>query len=211
VIEAVISDFGGVVTVPLGEAFTRANAEIGVPVEALGKAMRIAAARDGEPPIFKLERGQMTEGEFLAQLGAALEEVLGHPVDLDGYGERLMAALEPNEPLLDYYRSLQARGIRFAICTNNVREWQPRWLPTLPPGLFELIVDSAFEGTRKPEPEIYELCLRRIGLPAAACVFVDDLELNVEGARACGMHGVVFRDTAQVVGEIGALVPPSIL
>ena len=205
-IEAVISDFGGVVTVPLNEAFTRANAEVGVPVEALGKAMRIAAAGDGEPPIYKLERGQISEGEFLGALGEALEQVLGHPVDLDGYGARLMRELRPNEPLLDYYRSLNERGIRFAICTNNVREWQPRWLPSLPPGLFELIVDSAFEGMRKPEPEIYELCLTRLGLSAAACVFVDDLEINVVAAREAGMHGVVFRDTAQAVAEIGALV-----
>jgi len=206
VIEAVISDFGGVVTVPLGEAFARANAEMGIPVEALGRAMRVAAARDGEPPIFKLERGQITEVEFLAVLAESLEEVLGHPVDLDGFGERLMGELKPNEPLLDYYRSLQARGIRFAICTNNVRAWQPRWLPLLPPGLFELIVDSGFEGTRKPEPEIYELCLTRLGLPAASCVFVDDLEINVVAARELGLHGVVFRDTAQTVAEIGSLV-----
>jgi putative hydrolase of the HAD superfamily len=206
VIAAVISDFGGVVTVPLGEAFTRANAEIGIPVEALGKAMRVAAAQDGEPPIFKLERGQISEGEFLTILSAALEDELGRPIDLDGYGERLMREMRPNEPLLDYYRTLQARGIRFAICTNNVREWQPRWLPTLPPELFELIVDSSFEGTRKPDPEIYELCLTRLGLEAGQCVFVDDLEINVVAARELGLHGVHFRDTAQTVAEIGALV-----
>jgi putative hydrolase of the HAD superfamily len=206
VIEAVISDFGGVLTVPLNEAFTRANAEVGVPVEALGKAMRIAAARDGEPPVFKLERGQISEAEFLDVLGEALEQVLGHPVDLDGYGERLMRALEPNVPLLDYYRTVRERGIRFAICTNNVREWQPRWLPTLPPGLFELIVDSGFEGTRKPEPEIYELVLTRLGLPAEACVFVDDMEINVDAARERGMHGVVFRDTVQAVAELSAML-----
>jgi epoxide hydrolase-like predicted phosphatase len=205
VIEAVISDFGGVVTVPLGEAFTRANAQIGIPAEALGQAMRIAAAHDGEPPIFKLERGQITEGEFLTVLAQSLERVLGHAVDLDGYGERLMGEMKPNGPLLDYYRSLQELGIRFAICTNNVREWQPRWLPMLPPGLFEEVVDSGFEGTRKPEPEIYELCLTRLGLAAESCVFVDDLEINVTAARELGLHGVRFRDTAQAVAEIGAL------
>ena len=206
-IEAIVTDFGGVLTLPLNEAFARAHADLGIPVDALGKAMRHAAARDGEPPIYKLERGEITDAEFMAALGASLHAVLGHAVDLDGYGERLMGELTPNQPLLDYYRRLRdERGLRLAICTNNVREWQPRWLPTLPGDLFELIVDSGFEGTRKPEPEIYAIVLTRMRLPADACVFVDDLEVNVVGARQAGMHGVHFRDTAQAVGEIDALV-----
>ena len=206
-IKAIVTDFGGVLTLPLNEAFARAHAELGIPIDALGQAMRHAAERDGEPPIYRLERGQMTDAEFMATLGESLEAVLGHAVDLDGYGDRLMSELTPNQPLLDYYRRLRdERGLRLAICTNNVREWQPKWLPTIPGDLFELIVDSGFEGTRKPEPEIYAIVLQRLVLPGDACVFVDDLEVNVTGAREAGMHGVHFRDTAQAVAEIDALV-----
>ena len=61
VIKAVISDFGGVITNPLLEGFTRAHADLGVPVEALGTAMRLAAERHAEPPLWTLERGQITE------------------------------------------------------------------------------------------------------------------------------------------------------
>ena len=71
--------------------------------------------------------------------------------------------------------------------------------------LFEVVVDSAFVGMRKPEPEIYALTLERLGLPAEACVFVDDLEPNVEAAREAGMHGIVYRDTAQAIAELDAL------
>ena len=60
-IKAVVSDFGGVVTLPLTEAFTRAHEEIDIPLDALRKAMALNAARYGEPTLFKLERGQMTE------------------------------------------------------------------------------------------------------------------------------------------------------
>jgi putative hydrolase of the HAD superfamily len=206
VIEAVVSDFGGVLTLPLNEAFTRAHEEIGIPLSALGEAMRVAGARRGEPPIYTLERGQMTDAQFMALLREALEEVLGRAVDLDGYGERLMSELTPNQLLLDYFRSLRSRGLRLAICTNNVREWQPRWRTPSIDELFEFVVDSGFEGTRKPERGIYEIVLSRLGLPAAACVFVDDLEVNVAAAIAAGMHGVHFRDTAQAVAEIDALV-----
>ena len=67
-IKAVISDFGGVVTLPLIEGFKRAHEEIGVPVEALGKAMALTASRAAEPPLWTLERGQITEHEFLTGL-----------------------------------------------------------------------------------------------------------------------------------------------
>ena len=69
-IKAVISDFGGVVTLPLFDAFKRAHAEIGIPVEALGKAMQLVASRAGEPPLWTLERGQMTEPDFI-EIGRA--------------------------------------------------------------------------------------------------------------------------------------------
>jgi epoxide hydrolase-like predicted phosphatase len=206
VIKAVISDFGGVITLPLNEAFARAHEEFGVPLAALGQAMQLAASRSDEPPLFKLERGQMTDPEFMAIMQASISEVVGREIVLDNYGERLMRELRANEPLLEYYAGLKARGIRLAILTNNVREWQPRWMPLLPEGMFELIVDSGFEGVRKPEPEIYELTLSRLELNAADCAFVDDLEVNVTAANELGLHGVHFRTTDQTVAELDQLV-----
>ena len=205
-IKAVISDFGGVITLPLNEAFARAHEELGVPLSALGEAMQLAASRSDEPPLFKLERGQMTDPEFMAVMQRSISEVVGREVVLDNYGERLMRELRPNAPLLEYYASLKARGVRLAILTNNVREWQPRWMPLLPDGMFELIVDSGFEGVRKPEPEIYERTLSRLGLAATDCAFVDDLEVNVKAADALGLHGVWFQTTDQAVGELDRLV-----
>jgi putative hydrolase of the HAD superfamily len=207
VIEAVVSDFGGVVTLPLNEAFKRAHADLGIPLEALGKAMALVASRAPEPPLWTLERGQMSEPDFIALIAGGLTEVLDRPVDLDGYGARLMGSLEPNEPLLDHYRALRARGVRLAILTNNVREWHEAWRAKIPvvDELFELIVDSAFEGTRKPEREIYELTLERLDLAAQDCAFVDDVEVNVIAARELGMHAIHFRDTDQVIAELDAL------
>jgi putative hydrolase of the HAD superfamily len=203
----VITDFGGVLTTPLLEAFARANAEIGVSADALGEAMRRSTERAQEPPLFRLERGELSEPEFLADLARSLTEVLGRPIDLDGYGRRLMESLDRNEPLLAYYRGLHERGVRLAICTNNVREWQPLWRERLGAdvALFELIVDSGFEGVRKPQPEIYALALERMRLPGDACAFVDDLEVNLPPAREAGMHAVHFRDTPQAIAELDAL------
>ena len=85
-----------------------------------------------------------------------------------------------------------------ALLTNNVREWEPRWRAMLPEldEIFEVVVDSAFVGMRKPEPEIYQLTLERLGggVEPADCVFVDDIELNCDAARELGMTAVHVRD-----------------
>ena len=115
-----------------------------------------------------------------------------------------MGELEPNEPLLARYRELRGRGVRLAILTNNVREWHDIWRAAFDiDALFELVVDSAFEGTRKPEPRIYEITLSRLGLSAEDCAFVDDVEVNVVAARELGMHGIHFRDTDRSRRSIG--------
>jgi len=178
--------------------------DLDVPLDAYGPAMARALEADGVHPLFALERGEITEREFLARLERGLEQTLGRPVSLHGFGARLMDALQPNEALFRLYGELRRQhGLRFALCTNNVREWESAWRAKLPiDELFEVVVDSAFVGTRKPEPEIYAITLERLGLPADACAFVDDLEVNVAAAREAGMHGVLFRDTAQAEAEL---------
>jgi putative hydrolase of the HAD superfamily len=208
--QALISDFGGVLTSPLHGAFLAVQDHLDIPVEAYGAALA-ATARGGELPLFALERGEISEAQFLRDLEAGLSAVLGREVSLHGFGERLMGALEPDELLFDHYRELRDRGVRMALLTNNVREWEPLWRAMLPiDEVFELVVDSAFVGMRKPEPEIYALTLERLGLPAGACVFVDDLEINVDAARALGMTGIVHRDAATTIAALaGQFSQPS--
>ena len=206
-LRAVISDFGGVLTLPISAAFDGMREEMGVGPADLGRAMAHATTAAGENPLYRLERGELSEQAFLDALGRGLVAVTGREVPLHTFGERWFAQMEVNEPLLAYYRGLHERGLRLAILTNNVREWEPRWRAMLPiDELFELVVDSAFVGMRKPEPAIYELTLDRLGLPAQACAFVDDVEVNVSAASALGLHAVHFRSTEQVVAELDALL-----
>jgi putative hydrolase of the HAD superfamily len=205
VIQALISDFGGVLTTPLVESFASMQGDSGVDLQAVGLAMARIAQEDGRNPLFELETGRMTERDFLARLGRELSEDLGREVELHGFGERYFAHLDPNAELIAYLRDLRERGLRLALLTNNVREWEPLWRPKLPVDeLFETVVDSGFVGMRKPDPEIYELTLERLDLPAEACLFLDDIDVNVQTAESLGMRGVHFRDTAQAIAEIEA-------
>jgi putative hydrolase of the HAD superfamily len=203
-IEAVISDFGGVLTTPLLRSFVAFQDETGISFESLGKAMQRAAEHDGAYPLFELEKGNLTEAEFLDLLRANLEPELGHRPELHRFKEIYFDALEPNEPMIELMRDLRRREYRMALLTNNVREWEPLWRSMLPVDeIFELIVDSAFVGMRKPEAEIYELTVERIGaVEASECVFVDDTEINCDAARDLGMSAVHFRDNEQAIAEI---------
>jgi putative hydrolase of the HAD superfamily len=203
-IQAVISDFGGVLTNRLIEAFLAFQDESGISMEQLGRGMQRVAERNGEYPLFQLERGEVSEAEFLDALSWGLEPELGHRPKLHGFSEIYFQALHPNEPMIDLMRELRRRGYRMAILTNNVREWEERWRAKLPiDEIFELVVDSAWVGMRKPEPEIYRLTLERLGgLGPEQCLFVDDNPVNVETARRLGMRAVHFESTEQAIGDI---------
>ena len=133
--------------------------------------------------------------------------MLGREVDLAAFAETLWEGLFPNEPMIAFMATLRAEGYRMALLTNNVREWELRWRALAPiDEIFELVVDSAFVGVRKPDPEIYELTVTGLGVPAAECLFVDDIEVNCDAAREAGMSAVVFRDTEQAIADVRVLL-----
>jgi putative hydrolase of the HAD superfamily len=204
-VEVVISDFGGVLTTPLLDAFAAIQEEDRLDAGDLGGALRRVAERDGAHPLFELECGRMTERDFMDRLRAQLREDLGREVALHAFAERYFARLRPNEPMLAFLVELRECGYRLALLTNNVREWEARWRALLPVDeLFEVVVDSAFVGVRKPDPAIYRLTCERLGVAPERCLFVDDLEANCAAAAALGMVAVWFHDTPQAIAEMRA-------
>ncbi|HEY8465758.1 MAG TPA: HAD family phosphatase [Solirubrobacterales bacterium] len=213
-IRAVISDFGGVLTTPLMRSFAAVQDQTGIAPEVLGQALQRIAEREGKHPLFELEKGKMTEAEFLDGIAAELRELLDHEPELHRFREVYFEALDPNHEMVELMREVKGRGHRMALLTNNVREWEPLWRSMLPVDeIFELVVDSAFVGMRKPERGIYELTLERLrahdpdalgGLEFDECLFVDDVEVNIAAARELGMQVVHFRETEQAVAEVRA-------
>jgi putative hydrolase of the HAD superfamily len=205
-IEAVVSDFGGVLTTPLMGSFLALQDAHGIGPEDFGKAMRAAEeVGDGENPLFKLERGDITEPEFLEILRDGFEAAAGHRPELHRFREIFFDALDPNQPMIDLMAELKTTGLRMAMLTNNVQEWEPLWRTMLPVDeIFEMVIDSGFVGYRKPERQIYDITLERLGLPGSACLFVDDMEINCEAARELGFTAVQYRDPDQAIAEVRA-------
>jgi putative hydrolase of the HAD superfamily len=202
-IEAVISDFGGVLTTPLVQSFMAFQDQTGISSETLGKAMQAATDANGDNPLYEMERGEISEVAFLELLTDHLKPLLGHRPEMHRFKEIYFEALNPNPPMIELMRELKAAGYRMAMLTNNVREWEPLWRSMLPVDeIFETVVDSGFVGCRKPESRIYAITLDRLGLPAESCLFVDDVLVNCEGARKAGIAAVHFQENEQAIGEI---------
>jgi putative hydrolase of the HAD superfamily len=205
VIRAIVSDLGGVLTTPVAGSFARFCGGAGIEPADLGHALAAIRGRDGAHPLHELECGRMTQEAFLALLAASLRERVGREVELEDFAESVWAGLRPNEPMLEFMAARRRDGYRMALLTNNVREWESRWRALAPiEDIFELMVDRAFVGVRKPDSEIYELTVRRLGVPAPECLFIDDSEENCAGARDVGLRAVVYRNLEQAIAEISA-------
>jgi len=199
--DVLICDFGGVLTTPLQAGFIAYQEEAGLSLEELGSAMARAAEEHGENPLFALERGEITESEFWGRV----QRHVGDGFDLTRLRELFFERLLPNTPMIEFVRELRGRDVRAALLTNNVREWEPLWRGKLPEveELFDVIVDSAFVGLRKPDPAIYTLTLERLGgVEPERCVFVDDVELNCDTARELGMEAIRFESAEQAIPEL---------
>jgi epoxide hydrolase-like predicted phosphatase len=111
-----------------------------------------------------------------------------------------------NHELADYFARLRPR-YKTGILSNSFvgareREQQAHRLDEI----CDVIVYSHEEGCLKPDPQIYRIACDRLGVDPESAVLLDDLEANVEGARAVGMNAITFRTNAQAISELQALL-----
>lgn len=111
-----------------------------------------------------------------------------------------------NGELVDWIDQIRCTGIRTAILSNFSVELRDFLDQQALIEHFDQIVISAEIGVMKPAPEAYKAVLRMLDLPADACIFIDDLPVNIAGARALGIHGIVFRNNAACIAELDRLL-----
>jgi putative hydrolase of the HAD superfamily len=153
-----------------------------------------------------LETGRLSEAEFFRRLCERHEAAGGPHIDSEHVRELIFAErAEASATMVDTVRQLRNAGYRTALLTNNAREWEPMWRAHIPVDeLFDVVVDSSVVGLRKPDPAIYTLTCARLGLQAGECIFVDDLQCNVDAAAELGMeivHCMNPTDAADVVAR----------
>jgi putative hydrolase of the HAD superfamily len=193
-----IVDYGGVLTTDVFASFRAFCDAEGLEPDTVRDRFR--SDPEARELLAGLETGALAVAEFEPRFAALLE------VASERLIERLFGGMEPDTAMLDGVRAARRTGARTGLLSNSwgaATAYDPRLLEEL----FDAWVISSEVGLRKPDPAIYELAADRLGLPPAACVFVDDLPGNLKPARALGMATVLHRgDAAATLAEVGALL-----
>jgi putative hydrolase of the HAD superfamily len=197
----VVFDLGGVVMGSPLHAIVRYERDHGLPAGAVNRVV----VESGEAGAWsRLERGELTLEAFLSPFEADCRAC-----GVEVSGQRLMAYIAeagvPRPQMIGAIRRIRARGLRVAALTNNWVREGPREGHRLREH-FDVFVESALVGLRKPDPRIYELVCRELGVAPARAAFLDDIGRNLKTARALGMSTIKVDDPDVALRELGALL-----
>ena len=201
--EALLIDFGGVLTTSVFDSFAAFCRAEGLPEDAL----RDSFARDEVAArlLVDAEEGRLSEEEFGRRLAARL--CAGSDLELDPEGldperlvERMTADLRPEPAMVHATAAIRASGVTTVLVSNSLGRSTYAWCDF--DELFDHVVISAEVGVRKPSRRIFGLAAERAGVPPERCVTVDDLEQNLVGARRVGMRTILHTDPATTLAEL---------
>jgi putative hydrolase of the HAD superfamily len=205
----VLFDMGGVVMDSPLHAIARYERERGLLPSSINRA--IAAA--GEAGAWaRLERGELTVATFCAPFEA---DCRAHGLEVSGAAvmEAIAAAGVARPVMLEAIRRLREAGFRVGALTNNWKREGPEddVIPHRLRAHFDVFIESRAVGLRKPDPRIYQLACRELGVPPARTAFLDDIGGNLKAARALGFTTIKVDDPVSALRELEALVGLALL
>jgi putative hydrolase of the HAD superfamily len=193
--KALLVDFGGVLTTDIWSSFAAFCEQRGLDAEAARQLFR--ENPDALAVLRGLETGEVDPMEFERRFA----ELLG--TEPEGLIEGLFAGLQPVESMLDAVRRAREGRVPTGLISNS---WVMDHYTDEIRDLFDVAVISAEVGLHKPQPEIYLLAAKRLGVDPENCVFVDDLRENCAGAEAVGMTAVLHRDPTESIARVEELL-----
>jgi putative hydrolase of the HAD superfamily len=200
----VLFDMGGVVMDSPLHAIARYEAARGLPANAIN---RVVAATGETGAWARLERGELTAATFCAPFEA---DCRAHGVEIRGAD--IMAAIAeagvPRPAMLEAIRRIRARGLRVGALTNNWKREGPEddVIPHRLREHFDVFIESRVVGLRKPDPRIYTLACRELGVEPARTAFLDDIGRNLKAARELGMTTIKVDEPGQALRELSRLL-----
>ena len=203
-IEAILWDFGGVLTTSPFEAFNRFEAAHNLPTDFI---RRVNSTNPTTNAWAQFESNAITVEQF-NQLFERESESLGHPVRGARVLELLSGELRPR--MVNVLKKCKEH-FKVGCITNNMKSGEG---PSMARdeakaaasqsvmALFDVIVESSVEGVRKPNPRIYEIACDRMGVGPDGCVFLDDLGINLKPAKALGMTTIKVIEEDQAIKDL---------
>jgi putative hydrolase of the HAD superfamily len=202
--EALIVDFGGVLTTPLQDAFVSFAAANEIELDVLVRIALGAYAGANDELVFQFETGQIPESEFGAAFAERLKEETGKDIPADGIVTRMLSGLHLEDDMVEAVRRARAAGLKTALLSNS---WGTGGYPReLLDEICDVVVISGEVGLRKPDPAIFAMTSEKLGVPAEASIFVDDHPGHLKAAQEVGMTTVLHRDPAQSIAELEDLL-----
>jgi putative hydrolase of the HAD superfamily len=199
-IRAVIFDLGGVVVGSPLHAIAVYERELGLERHAVNRVV-VSTGHGGAWS--RLERGELELEAFYPAFEADCAAA-GFGIDAREMMRRIALATEPRPVMLEAIRRLRAAGLRVAALTNNwIAEEEGTRL--LAPH-FDVFVESAVVGMRKPDPRIFEHACEALGVPPAETALLDDIGLNLKAARELGMTTIKVDDPDTALDELGTVL-----
>jgi len=202
-IEAVIWDFGGVLTSSPFEAFARFERANGLPADII---RRTNAANHLENAWARFERAEL-DAEAFDALFAAESLALGAEVRGRDVLPLLSGDLRPE--MVEALKRVKTR-FKTGCITNNLpanaigsAEGRVLYIAEVM-ALFDRVIESAKAGLRKPDPRIYRMMADALGVDPSACVYLDDLGINLKPAREMGMTTIKVTEPAQAIADLEA-------
>jgi putative hydrolase of the HAD superfamily len=194
--EAVLFDFGGVLTTPVWDSFAAYCRSEGLEPDAIKRLFREDPEALAE--LRRLETGEIGESEFERRFGPRLG--LSDP---NGLIDAMFSGMRPEPSMVEAVRALRRAGLKTALVSNS---WSvDHYDRELLAELFDQTLISGELGMHKPQPEIFELAAQRLEVEPRSCIFVDDLRENCEGAEAVAMTAVRHRTPEETIARLGEL------
>jgi epoxide hydrolase-like predicted phosphatase len=152
-------------------------------------------------------KGMISEDEFWQgtsrKLGRPAKCKAGKPVpEVPSLWSRAFrSACVPRPEVFRLVSSLHAKGYKTALLSNTELP-AVEFFHEFGYDMFDALVFSCEQGVAKPEPRIYEITLEKLGSKAARSVFIDDRQEYIEGAKAVGLHTILFTSLGQVKRDL---------
>ncbi len=207
--EAVIFDFGGVITASPFEAFNRLEDERGLPRDFIRS---VNASNPHDNAWAQFERAEIDARKFDV-LFEAEAEAMGHALEGRAVLAVLSGSIRPE--MIRALDQLAGAGYRLACLTNNVPSGHGAGMARSGDSAdayeqafarFEAVIESSKAGVRKPDPRIYQMMCEQLALPPASCVYLDDLGINCKPAAALGMAAIKVTSGPQALADLSALL-----
>jgi putative hydrolase of the HAD superfamily len=204
-LEALIVDFGGVLTTPLQDSMIAFSEEMGIELQDLVRVALAAYSGGDDQLVVAFETGQISEEEFAQEFATRLSNLTGGEVSPVGLVDRIFGSLRAEEDMFEIVGAARRAGYRTGLLSNS---WGLRAYPRERfTDLFDAVVISGEVGMRKPDVEIFSFTAEKLAVEPEVCVFVDDHPGHLKAALELGMTTILHKTPQETIEELRGLLP----